>query len=159
WFGFYVKIWAVYVLPGLGLYLLLGRRWRTTAAFLAASAVVHGATLAYWKLRLGSYTPFIDVHAADYAVAPKELTTAWSRYVRMIFIGSEFHTTLFGLVPWLLVALLVVRTLRLRLDRVDWCLLGYWGLFFLLIEFFPNGFKLDQYYTVPRIFRYLAPLS
>ena len=34
-----------------------------------------------------------------------------------------------------------------------------WGTYFLLMEFFPNGFKLDAYYSVPRIFRYLAPLS
>jgi hypothetical protein len=27
------------------------------------------------------------------------------------------------------------------------------------MNFFPNGFKLDAYYSVPRIFRYLAPLS
>ena len=31
--------------------------------------------------------------------------------------------------------------------------------FFLLLNFFPNNFTFDRYYSVPRIFRYLAPLS
>jgi Dolichyl-phosphate-mannose-protein mannosyltransferase len=159
WFGFYVKLWAVYVLPGLGLYALVGRRWRAAASFVVTSAVVHGATIAYWKVRLGSYTPFIDVHAANFAVPAKDLLLEWSRYVHMIFVGSEFGTTLWGVVPWLLVLLMVVRTAMGRLDRADGLLLGYWGLFFLLIEFFPNGFTFDRYYSVPRIFRYLAPLS
>src|SRR6185369_5855084 len=33
------------------------------------------------------------------------------------------------------------------------------GTIFGLIEFFPAGFTFDKYYTVPRIFRYLAPIS
>jgi hypothetical protein len=159
WFGFYVKLWAVYALPALGLYALAGRRWRAMASFVAASAALHGGTLLYWKLRLGTYTPFIDVHAANYPVAAKDLTIEWGRYVGMIFVGSEFGTTLFGIVPWLLCALLVWQLVRGRLDRADRLLLGYWGIVFLLIEFFPNGFKFDRYYTVPRIFRYLAPIS
>ena len=159
WFGFYVKLWAVYALPPLGLYALVGRRWRASLAFVATSALVHGATVLYWKSRLGTYTPFIDVHAANYPVAAKDLMLEWGRYVHMIFIGSEFGTTLFGIVPWVLVALLAWRLVRWRFDRADWLLLGYWGIVFLLIEFFPNGFKLDRYYTVPRIFRYLAPIS
>ena len=52
-----------------------------------------------------------------------------------------------------------LSTLRRRLDRADRLLLGFWGIVFLLIEFFPNGFTFDRYYTVPRIFRYLAPIS
>jgi hypothetical protein len=31
--------------------------------------------------------------------------------------------------------------------------------FFLLLNFFPNSFTFDRYYSAPRIFRYLAPLS
>ena len=159
WFGFNVKLWAVYALPGLGLYALFGRRWRASFAFVVTSLVVHGATLYYWKSRLGTYTPFIDVHAANYPVAAKDLLLEWSRYPHMIFIGSEFQTTLFGAIPWVLVALLVWRAAWLRLDRADGLLLGFWGIFFLLIEFFPNAFVFDRYYSVPRIFRYLAPLS
>lgn len=159
WFGFYVKLWAVYALPALGLYALVGRRWRASLAFVGTSAVLHGVTVAYWKSRLGTYTPFIDTHAANYPVLAKDLMLEWGRYVRMVFIGSEFGTTLFGLVPWVLVALLAWRLVRRRLDRADRLLLGYWGIVFLLIEFFPNGFTFDRYYTVPRIFRYLAPIS
>jgi hypothetical protein len=159
WFGFYVKLWAVYVLPGLGLYGLIGRRWRAMFAFTMTSLLVHGATLYYWKSRLGTFTPFIDVHAANYPVAAKDLLLEWSRYPHMIFIGSEFQTTLFGVVPWLLVALLVWRMAWLRLDRADGLLLSFWGSLFLLMEFFPNAFVFDRYYSVPRIFRYLAPLS
>lgn len=35
----------------------------------------------------------------------------------------------------------------------------YYVSFFLLLNFFPNNYKFDQYYSAPRIFRYLAPLS
>jgi hypothetical protein len=47
----------------------------------------------------------------------------------------------------------------LRLDRGDRLLVALWGSFFFLLEFFPNGFQFDAYYSVPRIFRYLAPIS
>src|SRR5205823_15054720 len=30
---------------------------------------------------------------------------------------------------------------------------------FTLLNFFPNSFSFDRYYSAPRIFRYLAPLS
>jgi hypothetical protein len=159
WFGFYVKLFAVYALPALGLYWLAGRRVRSAAAFVAASVLVHGATLLLWKSRTGTFFPFISVHAANYPVTSANLPTEWARYPRMIFIGSEFGTTLFGLVPWLLVLLLLVRIVRDGLDRPDRLLLVFWSSFFLLLEFFPAGFSLDTYYTVPRIFRYLAPLS
>ena len=32
WFAFYVKLWAIYALPALGLYALLNRRWLASAA-------------------------------------------------------------------------------------------------------------------------------
>jgi hypothetical protein len=159
WFAFYVKLWAVYALPGLGLYAFLGRRWRAGAVFVATSVVIHGATLAYWKAKTGSYIPFIDVHAANYPVQAKDILLEWGRYPRMIFVGSEFGTTLFGIVPYALVLLFLWRLVRRRLDRADWLLFGFWGILFGLIEFFPAGFTLDKYYTVPRIFRYLAPIS
>ncbi|MGH7893914.1 MAG: tetratricopeptide repeat protein, partial [Candidatus Binatia bacterium] len=81
----------------------------------------------------------------------------------------EFGTTLFGAVPYLLIGLLAGKGLAsfggdarpgaMRFDRADGLLLAFYGSFFLLLELFPNGFALDAYYTVPRIFRYLAPLS
>jgi hypothetical protein len=159
WFGFYVKLFAVYALPALGLYWLVGRRWRSLGAFVASSLVVHGATLLFWKARTGVFLPFISTHAANYPVTLANLPVEWSRYPYMIFVGSEFGTTLFGLAPWLLVLLLAVRIARDGLDRPDRLLLCFWGSFFLLLEFFPAGFSLDTYYTVPRIFRYLAPIS
>src|SRR5258705_2463603 len=44
WFGFYVKLFAVYALPALGLYWLAGRPVRSAAAFVAPSPVAHGPT-------------------------------------------------------------------------------------------------------------------
>jgi hypothetical protein len=159
WFGFYVKLWAVYALPGLALYALVGRRRRAAIAFVVASIVLHGATLLYWKVALGTYLPFIATHAANYPIAMSNLRYEWAKYPRMILDGSEFRTTLFGVVPWVLLVLLALRVARWRLDRADRLLLGFWGSIFLLLEFFPAGFALDAYYTVPRIFRYLAPIS
>jgi hypothetical protein len=169
WFGFYAKLWVVYVLPALGLYFLIGRRWRALVWFVIWSAVVHGATCAYWKAKTGTFFPFFSTFAANYPVPLADLPELFLKYLRLMFVGSfEFPTTLWGAVPYVLTALLavklvgvVVRTLpdALRLDRNDWLLLGFWGSFFFLMEFFPNGFKLDAYYSVPRIFRYLAPIS
>ncbi len=169
WFGFYVKLWVVYALPALGLYYLVGRRWRGAIAFTIASLVVHAATCLYWHRRVGTYFPFISTHAANYAVHPDQLVELFLKYVRLMFVGSfEFPTTLWGAVPWVVVVLLVVKIVAsvapswpasLHFDRGDRLLLALYGSFFLLLEFFPNGFQLDAYYSVPRIFRYLAPIS
>ena len=159
WFAFYVKLWAVYALPALALYVLVERRWRFAASFAATSLVLHGATLLFWKTRLGVFAPFVSTHAATYPVGAKELAYHWLRYPHMLFVGSEFGTTLFGVVPYVLAILLAVRLARRRLDRPDRLLVGFWGTLLLLLEFFPTAFTLDAYYTVPRIFRYLAPIS
>ncbi|TMB17265.1 MAG: tetratricopeptide repeat protein [Deltaproteobacteria bacterium] len=169
WFGFYVKLWVVYALPALGLYYLAGRRWRAAMAFAIASAVIHGATSVFWKAKLGTFIPFLSHHAVNYPVPRADLADLFLKYPRLMFVGSsEFPTTLWGWTPHLLVALFVVklggRAVRtwpesLRFDRADGLLLACWGSFFLLLEFFPNGFRLDRYYSVPRIFRYLAPIS
>ena len=169
WFGFYVKLWVVYALPALGIYFLAGRRWRALASFVVASIVVHGGTCLYWKAKVGGFFPFFSTFAANYAVPWEGLPELFLKYLRLMFVGSfEFPTTLWGAVPYVLVVLLavklvgvVVRSLpaSLRFDRNDGLLLGFWGTFFFLMEFFPNGFKLDAYYSVPRIFRYLAPIS
>jgi hypothetical protein len=169
WFGFYVKLWVVYALPALGVWFLAGRRWRTLASFVVTTAVVHGATCLYWKTKVGTWFPFFSTFAANYSVPWDGLGELFLKYPRLIFVGSfEFPTTLWGAVPFVLVALLFVKLLatgvralpaNLRLDRNDGLLLGFWGSLFLLMEFFPNGFALDAYYSVPRIFRYLAPIS
>jgi hypothetical protein len=168
WFGFYVKLWAVFVLPALGAYWLLGRRWRAAAAFAGTSAILHGVTCVFWKLKLGTFFPFIGMHGVTYPVPLQELGRVLLLYPKLLFAGSEFGTTLFGAVPYLLLALLLVKTIAtlvhsraasLRLDRADGHLVAFWASLFLFLEFFPTGFKLDAYYSVPRIFRYLAPLS
>ncbi len=170
WFGFYVKLWVVYVLPALGLYYLVGRRWRAAAAFTIVSLVVHGLTCVFWKVRLDTFLPFIAVHAANYAVPRQDLPGLFLTYLRLLFVGSmEFPTTLFGAVPYVVVVLVLVKAVGsalgdrvpacVRLDRPDHLLLAAYGSFLLLLEFFPNGFQLDAYYSVPRIFRYLAPVS
>ena len=169
WFGFYVKLFVVYALPALGLYYLVGRRWRALAAFVVASVVLHGATCIYWYSRLDTFFPFFSKYAANYPVPRSDLIELFLKYPRLMFVGSvEFPTTLWGAVPYVLVVLLAVKLLgtfirsfpdSLRFDRGDRMLLMLWGTFFLLLEFFPNGFKLDAYYSVPRIFRYLAPIS
>jgi tetratricopeptide (TPR) repeat protein len=169
WFGFYVKLWVVYALPALGLYYLVGRRWRAATAFTVASIAIHGLTCAFWKYKTGSFTPFISIHAANYPVPLSGLLDLFWKYPRLMLVGSfEFPITLWGAVPYVLLVVLAVKLLgtvlrrfpaSLRLDRGDLLLLGFWGSFFLLLEFFPNGFQLDAYYSVPRIFRYLAPIS
>src|SRR5262245_12456587 len=166
WLGFYVKLWALYAIPPLALYYVIGRRWRAGLAFVVASGVLHGATCLVWKAKLGTYVPFIASHAATYVVKPDEMRRFLLEYPSLMFRGTrEFGTTLFGVVPWLLVVLLLVKLVAsarrtpLRFGRPDALLLGFYGTFFLLLEFFPNAFKLDAYYSVPRIFRYLAPLS
>lgn len=169
WFAFYVKLWAIYLLPPLAVYAVAGRRWRAAGAFLAASSVLHGVTCAYWWVVVGTPVPFLSTHAATYPVARADLPGLFAVYPRLVFLGSpEFSTPLWGATGYLLVgvvtAKLVMPRLRtrgvtLRMDRGDWLLLGFWASFALLLEFVPNGLQLDAYYSAPRIFRYLAPLS
>src|SRR6266566_1245476 len=67
--------------------------------------------------------------------------------------------------PALGIALKVIGTVARRagvghrMDARDWALFGSYASFALLLEFFPNSFTFDRYYSAPRIFRYLAPLS
>ena len=170
WYAFYVKLWAVYALPALawwyrGIADRVARR-RGVGAFVAASAVLHGATCAYWKARLDTWVPFVHSHAANWAVSRAEFPRMLRLYPDMILRGSEFGTTLFGAVPYLLLALFVAKTVgtvrrstRFGLDRADGMLAVLWGSFLVLLELFPNGFSASTYYSVPRIFRYLAPIS
>lgn len=174
WFGFYVKLWAVYFLPPLGVYYLRCRAWRAAASFAVAAAVVHGATLLFWKSRLGEFFPFLTNHAATYPIPRADLPRLFMDYPKIVFVGSDIGTTLFGMVPYLLLALLALKivarwlppSLRssdvtdfARWDRLDVLLLTVYAVFFVLLDLVPNGFKFDQYYSAPRIFRYLVPLS
>ena len=172
WLAFYVKLWVVYFLPALGLHYLLDAwrrgRWRSGVAFALASLLLHGATCALWKWRTGYWLPFIWIHAATYPVPSGELARVFLIYPDLLLHGSEFGTTLFGSVPYLVVlglALKLAGTVARRLgvpyrmDARDWALFGCYASFLLLLNFFPNSFTFDRYYSAPRIFRYLAPLS
>lgn len=169
WFAFYVKLFVVYALPALGLYYLIGRRWRAAFAFTVASMVIHGLTCVYWWTQLGTFFPFFSKYAANYPVPADALGELFLKYPRLMLVGSfEFPTTLWGATCYVVLALLLVKVVAtfvrslppsLRFDRADAMLMTFYLSFFALLEFFPNGFQLDAYYSVPRIFRYLAPLS
>ena len=174
WLGFYVKLWAVYILPPLAAYYLSRRAWRAAASFAAASLVLHGATLLFWKAKVGQYLPFITTHAATYPIPFRDLPRLLLDYPKLVFVGSDIETTLFGAVPYLWVGLLIAKIVARwlppglrpargphfgRWDRLDVLLLTLFAVFFTLLNFFPNSFSFDRYYSAPRIFRYLAPLS
>jgi len=168
WFGFYVKLWVVYFLPSLGIYYLIQivkeKKWQNTASFTAVSLMLHTNTCLLWKMKTGYFLPFIHNHAATYPVQTKDLPHLFSVYPEMIFSGSEFGTTLFGSIPYLLLLCLVVKGIRGQggsrgFDKLDYFLTAYYGTFFLFLNFFPNAFVFDQYYSAPRIFRYLTPIS
>lgn len=175
WLAFYAKLWSLFLYPVVGLHYLL-RWWRRgeargLVAFLAASALLHAAACAFWRVETGTWVPFLERLSATYPVPEGQLAAVLLEYPRLIAIGSEHGNTLFGAVPYLLAGALalsllgrlrpalVARAPGLRLDRIDVWLLCSCLTFFGLLEFFPNNFTFDQYYSVPRIFRYLAPLS
>ena len=174
WLAFYAKLWAVYSVPALTLYFMARgareRTWRGLGAWIGTSAALHGATALFWKVRTGVWLPFLVWYPAPYPVRlGDELWYVFKRYPRMLFQGAEFGTTLFGYVPYALLALLafaVVRRMAGRradgtpsLDRWDGLLALYWGSWFTLLNFAPTGYRFDQYYAPPHIFRYLAPIS
>jgi len=177
WLGFYVKLWVVYFFPPLVAFFVVQarrtHRWNGAIAFACASVILHGTTFLFWKLMLGSFLPFLTTHAATYPVMTGDLARTFLQYPAQMFQGSEFGTTLFGAIPYLFVGLLLLKlTARLRstgssadsssfsnFNDLDRALLALSLSFFLLLNFFPNTFKFDRYYSAPRIFRYLAPLS
>jgi hypothetical protein len=175
WLAFYAKLWSLFLYPVVGIHYLLRfvreREVRGLAAFLGMSLVLHAAACAFWRVNTGTWVPFLEHLSATYPVPADQLSTLFLEYPRVIFVGSEHGTTLFGLVPYLLVGALALKVLgrrvpdlasrapRVALDHYDVWLLCSCLVFFALLEFFPNNFTFDRYYSVPRIFRYLAPLS
>lgn len=175
WLAFYAKLWSVFLYPVVGIHYLLRavreREVRGLAVFLGTSLVLHAAACAFWRVTTGTWVPFLERLSATYPVPADQLWTLFLEYPRLIFVGSQHGNSLFGLVPYLLVgalafaffgsrvAALAARAPRISLDRYDKWLLCSCLVFFTLLEFFPNNFTFDQYYSVPRIFRYLAPLS
>ncbi|MBF0277213.1 MAG: glycosyltransferase family 39 protein [SAR324 cluster bacterium] len=170
WFGFHVKLWVVYLVPVLALYFLLQivqKNWKGFCSFAAFSALLHGITMIVMREITGFFMPFLHAHAATYPVPAHDLPILFLMYPKYLFQGEEFGNTLFGSIPFLLIFGLGIKfyfstlksNTKRRLDRLDYCLLCYYGTFFLFINFFPNSFVFDQYYSAPRIFRYLSPLS
>ncbi len=101
-------------------------------------------------------------------MSPGDLARVLRIYPDQLLHGSELGSTLFGSVPYLVGLGLVLKLagtlarrlgVRYRMDARDWALFGCYASFALLLEFFPNSFAFDRYYSAPRIFRYLAPLS
>ena len=172
WLAFYVKLWAIYLLPPMLLYYLYGfvkkREWTGPLSFALVTLLLHGAMGLYFQRNIGMFFPFFAEHSATYPVDSSSLVWLFSIYPQMVFSGSQFGTTLFGYVPHLLLIMLSAKLLLMFVkpkskfagfDRQDLYLIAFYMSFFLLLEFFPNTFVFDQYYSAPRIFRYLAPIS
>jgi len=174
WCAFYEKFWcAGYFLPLVAVYYwkdeIRNHEWKGITSFLSLSIALHLSMCLFWKYRTGAYVPFLEttkIGIPPSPVARQDLVATFELYPRMLFSGSEYHTTLFGLVPYGLIALLLVKTTfalsagkRLRFDVLDKTLILFWGFFFLFTNFVSTSFQFDRYYSIPRIFRYLAPLS
>jgi hypothetical protein len=172
WLGFFTKLWVVYIFPLFflyyGLQIIKHKKWNGFISFLLCSFLLHGAMSIFWKIKIGLFFPFFYSHASNIPVAPYHLFSWFTKYPRMIFQGSEYGTTLFGAVPYLLLIALVIKlVLGIRFshdkkagwDSLDFWLLFYYTSLFLLINFFPNSFDFSAYYSVHRIFRYLTPIS
>jgi hypothetical protein len=176
WFGTYVKVWAFYFLPALAVYyasrFVRESAWRSVSSFAAVSLLLHGGTGLFWKQTIGVYFPFLFYYPPTGLIPGDALGAAFGRYPGMLLGGSEFGTTLFGVIPYLLVVLLTGKVAAtwgpgrsgtglagLRFDRADAALCLMYGSFFVLLNFLPNRLALDGYYSVQRIFRYLTPLS
>jgi len=134
--------------------------------FLLTTLILHVLTGIYWIKEAGIFFPFFKYHSATYPYKLEELPRLWSIYPTYIFKGSYINTTLFGEIPYLLIILLFVKLIMSRkmrknkFDELDFLLLSLYSIFLLFLNFIPDTpLKFDQYYSVPRIFRYLYPIS
>ena len=172
WFGFYIKAWVIFFFPVLGIYYLVQilkcKKLKGFESFLIFSIILHGITSIFWKIRTNTFIPWLYLHPATYPAPKQQLFSLFQVYPKMVFVGSEFGTTLFGYVPYLLILLLVAKIIlskskrfskSLRIDKPDIYLFAIYTSFFLLLNFFPDTYKFDQLYYAPRIFRYLTPIS
>src|SRR6266478_3663273 len=175
WGAFYNKFWwSFFFFPVMALYFLQSLRdaggFKSLISFTVSTVLLHMATCMFWKIKTGTYFPFLEtvkIGLISAPVAPADLWRTFALYPTMIFRGSEFHTTLFGAVPYCFIAFLVIKAglalggdRTVRFDAMDRWLLIFNGSLFLLINYFPCDFKFDHYYSVTNhIFRYLAPIS
>ena len=146
------------------------KQYKPSLYFLLTSACLHFTAGLIWLKYYDTIFPYFKITSATYLVRPEHILGVWKKYPKMILFGSrEFGTTLFGVVGWLWGFCLLIKVANrvlknkladfsniITLDRaLFWSCIS----FFLLLNFLPHNFTLDQYYSVPRIFRYLAPLS
>ena len=174
WGAFYNKFWwSFFFGPVVAVYFWRKVRTDHDLKSLISCAVstllLHTATCVFWKTRTGMYFPFVEtvnIGLIPYVIAPADLWRTFAVYPKMLFQGSEFHTTLFGAVPYLFIGFLVIKGglalgagPKVRFDAMDLWLLLFNGSLCLFINYFPCNFKFDHYYSSTRIFRYLAPIS
>jgi len=169
WFAFYVKLWAVYfILVFLIFYvrlLLRKKEYKSLIYFFLTSLVLHALIGIFWVKEVGIFFPFLKYHSATYPIPNNKIFELWTVYPTYIFKGSFISTTLFGLVPYFLLAFLLVKLVlfwkkKIKIDELDFYLFPFYFIFFMLLNFLPDTpLKFDQYYSVPRIFRYLYPIS
>jgi len=174
WGAFYNKFWwSFFFGPVIAVY--FWRRVRVdhdlTILFSCSvsTVVLHLITCIFWKVETGTYFPFVEtvnIGLIPYVIKPADLWRTFAVYPKMLFQGSEFHTTLFGAVPYLFIGFLVIKGglalgagRKVPLDAMDLWLLLFNGTLCLFINYFPCNFKFDHYYSSTRIFRYLAPIS
>lgn len=170
WFAFYAKMWAIYFyLIFLFFYLYTTKKIRKCEGllfFILTTAVLHVSIGILWIKLSGIFFPFFKYHSATYPVKVEDLFNVWLIYPTYIFKGSYIGTTLFGVIPYLLIISLFLKFVikiidkKTILDELDIFLFLLYSIFFLLLNFIPDTpLKFDQYYSVPRIFRYLYPIS
>jgi len=171
WLAFYAKMWAAYFyLIFFIFYIYLHRKGENCSGlmyFIASSFILHLITMFYWKKEAGIFLPFFKYHSATYPVTLDNLINIWLTYPTYIFKGSPLGTTLFGTIPYILLLSLIIKFVvsrrkntKVRFDQLDVFLFTLYFIFFILLNFVPDTpLKFDSYYSVPRIFRYLYPVS
>lgn len=149
------NLWALYFVPGL---IVLFLFYRDRLKYFLASTVVLFITVSiFFKYLAQTYFPYYDFAQTAYPIDPSHLPSLFLQYPKLLFIGSEFGTTLFGWAPYLLSLLLLVRFRKLV--RLDLIIFSIYFLFFVFLNFMTNRLDTEQYFSVARIFKYLAPLS
>jgi len=174
WAAFYNKFWwSFFFGPVIAVYfwrkIRIDHDLRGVTSCAVSTGLLHVATCFFWKIKTGTYFPFVEtvkIGLIPYVIPRADLWRTFAVYPKMLFQGSEFHTTLFGAVPYLFIGFLVIKGglalgagRKVRFDALDLWLLLFTGSLFLFINYFPCNFKFDHYYSSTRIFRYLAPIS